>query len=160
MVLPLLPSAIRILRHLLHIGSTALGSATGIGCTLAGIVAIGTAAWWLAHRGPSPEERERVRRLRLAAIGRIIDGTVTEALPSERDPATILYEYRISGVTYECGQDVSQLRQYLGELRVDLPVQVRYDPYNPANSIVVAESWNGLWHWDHPAGVVGEDEAG
>jgi hypothetical protein len=27
---------------------------------------------------------------------------------------------------------------------MDLPIQIRYDPHNPANSIVVAESWSGL----------------
>ena len=29
-------------------------------------------------------------------------------------------------------------------IRTDLPIQVRYAPHNPANSIIVAESWSGL----------------
>jgi hypothetical protein len=28
---------------------------------------------------------------------------------------------------------------------LDQPLQVRYDPRNPGNSVVVAESWSGLW---------------
>jgi hypothetical protein len=149
---PLSPSAARFLRH-----PVALGPASLTGCAVAGVAAVGVLVWWFQRPRPTPEEIETARRDRLAAIGRIIDGTVTDALPSERDPQTVLYEYRIAGVTYECAQDVSPLQRYTGELRVDLPVQVRYDPDNPGNSIVVAESWNGLWHWEHHA--LGEDES-
>jgi len=39
---------------------------------------------------------------------------------------------------------VTLLAEHVRDIRADLPVQVRYDPHNPANSIVVAESWNGL----------------
>jgi hypothetical protein len=59
-------------------------------------------------------------------------------------PQIILYNYRIAGVTYECAQDVTALAEYVSGVRADLPVQVRYAPHNPANSIVVAESWSGL----------------
>lgn len=120
-----------------------------LGSVVAGIAAAGALWYWLAHRGPTPEQREAIRRQKLAASGRIIDGTVTDAIPSEREPRTILYEYRIAGVTYECGQDVSLLHDRIGDLRIDLPVQVRYDPRNPANSIIVSETWNGLWHWEN-----------
>ncbi len=60
-------------------------------------------------------------------------------------PNTLIYRYRASGVTYECAQDVGgPLSEHVRDVRIDLPVQVRFDPRNPANSIVVAESWNGL----------------
>jgi hypothetical protein len=59
-------------------------------------------------------------------------------------PQIIVYNYRIAGVTYECAQDVTTLAEYVHGIRTDLPVQVRYLPQNPANSIVVAESWSGL----------------
>jgi hypothetical protein len=59
-------------------------------------------------------------------------------------PHIIVYNYRIAGVTYECAQDVSALAEHVHGIRTDLPVQVRYAPHNPANSIVVAESWSGL----------------
>ena len=59
-------------------------------------------------------------------------------------PQIILYNYRIAGVSYECAQDVSMLADRVDGIRTDLPVQVRYAPHNPGNSIVVAESWSGL----------------
>jgi hypothetical protein len=64
--------------------------------------------------------------------------------PEERVPSILIYAYRVSGVSYECAQDVSLLTDLVRHVRIDLPVQVRYDPHNPSNSIVVAESWSGL----------------
>ena len=51
-----------------------------------------------------------------------------------------------AGVTYEGAQDVSPLAEHLRHVRLDLPIQVRFDPRSPADSIVVAESWTGLRH--------------
>jgi hypothetical protein len=94
------------------------------------------------------EEIERNRRDLLANIGRITDGSITDvsAIHDElsRTPQIIIYNYRIAGVSYECGQIVSALPDYVRDIRIDLPIQVRYDPHNPADSIVVAESWSGL----------------
>jgi hypothetical protein len=59
-------------------------------------------------------------------------------------PSILTYVYRVGGVSYECAQDVSLLADHVRNLRIDLPIQVRYDPHNPSNSIVVAESWSGL----------------
>jgi hypothetical protein len=59
-------------------------------------------------------------------------------------PSVLVYAYRVSGVSYECAQDVSLLADYVRHVRIDLPIQVRYDPHNPSNSIVVSESWSGL----------------
>jgi hypothetical protein len=70
--------------------------------------------------------------------------TPIPAPPTTPAPQIIVYNYRIAGVTYECAQDVSMLAEYVHGIRADLPVQVRYAPQNPANSIVVAESWSGL----------------
>ena len=56
----------------------------------------------------------------------------------------IIYNYRIGGVSYEAVQDVTALEEFVRDVRTDLPVQVRYAPHNPANSIVVSESWTGL----------------
>jgi len=138
---PLLQSVVRYLHHPVPFRTPA-----ELGYAVAGVAAAGGLIFWLATRGPSPEVREQLRRQKLAARGRIVDGMVTDATPSESEPAIILYEYRIAGVTYQCGQDVSRLAGFIGDLRVDMPAQVRYDPYNPANSIIVAETWNGLWH--------------
>ena len=99
---------------------------------------------------PSPEEQEAQRRQHLTEYGRIVDGSLIAAAPSDSEPRAVIYQYRIGGVTYERAQDVSTLVSLLGDLRPDYPVQVRYNRANPADSIVVSETWNGLfnklWH--------------
>ncbi|HUZ93999.1 MAG TPA: hypothetical protein VMU57_03730 [Edaphobacter sp.] len=123
-------------------------------------IAIGTAAVagiaWYALRRPRPsaEEIERERRDLLARIGRITDGSITDA-PLQQDgssaePLVIVYNYRIAGVSYECAQDVTYLAEHVRDVRADLPIQVRYDMHNPGNSIVVSESWSGLRLSPHP----------
>ena len=97
---------------------------------------------------PSPEEVEALRRDHLVAIGRLVDGTLVDANPTFADPAVVIYQYRIAGVTYECSQDVSSLAALIHDLDLDLPIQVRYDRANPGDSIVIAESWSGLWSMD------------
>ena len=131
----------------------------------------GATSYLLTRKRLTDAEREQLRRDHLAHIGRITDGSITETQwivpnPNNADPASaptasvdpatsdppppfttpalLLYRYRIAGVTYECAQDVTLLPDYVRQVRVDLPVQVRFDPRNPANSIVVAESWSGL----------------
>ena len=126
----------QVVRHWLIIGSVA-----------AGAVCVATAATlaWLRHRRPTAEQVEERRRQRLAEQGRIVDGVLTDADPAEDEARTIIYTYRIAGVTYECSQDVSMLGDRVKNLRLDYPVQVRYSRENPADSIVVSETWNGLW---------------
>ena len=114
-----------------------------------GIATVASFSWYQKTRvRPTAEELERERREYLAAVGRIVDGSITETLwASDSDvptPSTLIYRYRIAGVTYECAQDVSPLAEYVRHLRIDLPIQVRFDPRNPGDSIVVAEAWNGL----------------
>ncbi len=119
---------------------------TGVAFTLAAIA--GITSLRLTRKRPSPEELERERRNLLASAGRIVDGSITETHwigdDPEPVPSTLTYRYRAAGVTYECAQDVSPLREHVRDLRIDLPVQVRFDPRNPGNSIVVAETWSGL----------------
>ncbi len=84
-------------------------------------------------------------------MGRVIDGTLIDTAPENAAPQALIYRYRVSGVTYECGQDVSTLLALLPDLGeatavFGLPVQVRYDRDNPADSIVISETWNGLWN--------------
>lgn len=121
-----------------------------------GAVGIVSYAWYNARRDePAPDELERARREYLAAAGRIVDGSITEThwLPETREPmpATLVYRYRIAGVTYEAAQDVTPLPEYVRHIRVDLPVQVRFDPRNPGDSIVVSETWSGLRSADERA---------
>ncbi|MCL2660272.1 MAG: hypothetical protein FWD64_07125 [Acidobacteriaceae bacterium] len=115
----------------------------------AGVVAIAVVLWILLHhRRPDADTLERARRERLAAVGRITDGAIVDAPPRVDEPEAarqlILYNYSIAGVSYEAAQDVTTLRERIRDLRTDLPVQVRYEPDNPVNSIVVSESWSGL----------------
>ena len=134
-------------------------AAIGVGV----VAAAGVASYVLTRRKPTAEEIERERRDLLARSGRITDGTIMDTMVMEAHsadpiapemsaqpdgsgltPDIIIYNYRIAGVTYECAQDVTALAEYVHGIRTDLPIQVRYAPHNPANSIVVAESWSGL----------------
>jgi hypothetical protein len=141
----------------------------------------GLTSYLLTRKRLTEAEREQMRREHLARTGRITDGSITEthwladptsdseaasdsnsdsedqpspAHPSHTDtPAVLLYRYQIAGVTYEAAQDVSPLPNLVRQVRVDLPIQVRFDPRNPGNSIVVAEAWNGLrFAYQHPSG--------
>ena len=126
----------QVVRHWLIVGTIALGAACLV--TLAAIA-------FVMSRRPSAKLLEERRRKRLATVGRIVDGSLIDAEPAEDTPKVIIYRYRIAGVTYECSQDVSALGPLVTNLRLDYPVQVRYNRENPADSIVVAETWNGLW---------------
>ncbi len=119
----------------------------------AGLCLGGIALYLKRRKRPSAEELERERRLTLVKTGRIIDGTVLDI--SDLDEAEsghpgglqlILYKYEISGVVYECSQDVSALRNFVDiyACRLSFPCSVRYDPHQPENSIIVAENWTGL----------------
>ncbi len=125
-----------------------------------GVTAVtGIALYVYFNRRPDPKEIERQRRLFLAQRGRITDATLVDTGLNQRSesgfaahgagagdepPSVLQYQYRVAGVGYESSQDVSLLAEYVRHVRVDLPIQVRYDPNNPGNSIVVAESWSGL----------------
>ncbi|HZY63682.1 MAG TPA: hypothetical protein VFE38_14270 [Edaphobacter sp.] len=107
----------------------------------------GIALYALTRKKIDPEEIERQRRDLLANTGRITDGTITDPFLQTGEGAErriIVYNYRIAGVSYECAQDVTTLTEHVHDIRADLPVQVRYDPHNPGNSIIVAEVWSGL----------------
>jgi len=132
-----------LLRHPLGIAAVTAGSAA-----LAGI-----AAYLMLRRRITPEQFEERRRTRLSALGRIIDGTLIDTAPQTYPgeiPSALIYRYSIAGVTYECGQNISTLLPLLPDLDPSAtlfgtPVQVRYDRDNPADSIILSETWNGLW---------------
>ena len=116
------------------------------------IVLLGLLTWlFIRWRTPSAEEVERRRRERVATMGRICDGVIVDARTLNGEdsisptPEVLVYSYRLAGVTYNCAQDVSRLADRVVGFRIDQPIQVRYDPRNPGNSILVSESWSGLW---------------
>ena len=68
------------------------------------------------------------------------DATLVEVSDS-----LVFYSYGVRGIEYTASQD---LARFLGETAADFAgvssMSVKYDPRNPANSIVVAEEWSGL----------------
>jgi hypothetical protein len=89
----------------------------------------------------TPEQRERRRRFKLTARGKMGDAMLTEVRED-----LLFYSYGVRGAMYAASQDVSALREHVPrDLSVALgPVVVKYDPKNPANSIVLSEDWSGL----------------
>lgn len=143
---PVRPS-IQHMTHLIHGINPRMAGGVATGVAVAG-----TALWfYVRSRRPTAEEIERRRRDRLATVGRITDGVLIDARTlngeetTANSPEVLIYSYRLAGVTYDCAQDVSKLPDRVTGWRLDQPLQVRYDPRNPGNSVVVAESWSGLW---------------
>lgn len=126
-----------------HVYGAAAALALGAGAVL----------YMVFRKRPSSDELERQRRESLVRTGRIIDGTVLDIADlSEEESARpggmqlVMYKYEVSGVVYECSQDVSTLRDYIDihSMRLDFPCSVRYNTHQPTNSIIVAETWSGL----------------
>jgi hypothetical protein len=116
-----------------------------------GVLVLGSAGAWLALRKkPTAEELERERRRFLVQSGRIVDGMLLDVCEMQAEDGRaltmLLYNYRISGVDYECSQDITLLPNVVdaAQVRAGFPCSVRYQPGNSQNSIVVAESWSGL----------------
>src|SRR5579872_239581 len=102
------------------------------------VAAIGYRAWQRSRI--TPEERERQRRADLVAFGKMGDATLVEFRED-----FVFYCYDVRGVEYTACQDISLLKQHMpADLSTVGPVSVKYDARNPANSIVVAEAWNGM----------------
>ena len=115
------------------------------------ILALVALGLWLAFRKRlTPEEIEQQRRLFLAQVGRLVDGMLLDINNVEAEDGRMLtmliYEYRIAGVDYECSQDLTYMSDVVNveQIRPGFPCSVRYQPGNPQNSIVVAETWTGL----------------
>jgi hypothetical protein len=110
----------------------------------------GFATWLVLRKRPTPEELERQRRDFLVQSGRIVDGMLLDCYEvkteEDRDLTMLLFNYRIGGVNYECSQDVTFFGDEFSasKVRAGFPCSVRYQPGNPQNSIVVAETWSGL----------------
>ncbi len=137
-----------------------------LGIVVASISAVAVAAVWawrtVRQRRKDPIEIERLRRLGVNACGRIVPGRIVELMEPVTNglvEAILLYEYEVSGVTYEAAQDVSALPEIVAAAPY-LPGQtasVKFDPKRPTNSILACEVWHGFPDLDrrrsqHPPG--------
>jgi hypothetical protein len=93
------------------------------------------------RKKPTPEELEARRREWLSKQGKLAGGEILEVQEN-----LISYHYDVRGLSYSTSQDVSALQDRLPEDRWSIVggVGVRYDRENPANSIVLSETWTGL----------------
>jgi hypothetical protein len=101
-------------------------------------------AVYLMLRGRSrltPEEIERRRRLSIQAGGKMGDGEMIDV-----NGNSLVYSYSVAGVNYTAAQDATELRAMLPPDPMSLlgPISLKFDPRNPANSIVLCEQWSGL----------------
>lgn len=94
-------------------------------------------------RKPSPEEMERQRRSQIHQLGKVGDGEIIDFDP---ETAVITFEYSVAGVIYTAAQDASTLQPMLPEDPMSMvgPISIKFDPHNPANSIILCEAWSGL----------------
>jgi hypothetical protein len=121
-------------------GSGFSESSSQIIAAILAVVAI--AAAYLSFRRRMPDtERERQRRLTINRYGRMTDGYVTEFIDG-----VIHYSYTAGGLGYFTTQDVSMLPSMMAlEFSEVLgPATIKYDPKNPANSIIACEGWSGV----------------
>jgi hypothetical protein len=121
-----------------------LSAAGALALALAGVLVVlggvlGMRAWKRSR--VSPEERERLRRATLVARGKMGDANLVEVRDNH-----LFFSYDVRGVQYTASQDVSKLTNFMPpDLSVAIgPVAVKYDPRNPANSVVLSEEWSGL----------------
>ena len=119
--------------------------------SVAALALLGAASvWFLKRKRPTEEELELKRRQTLVQLGRIVDGMLEDinelTADDGREVKFLVFSYRIGGVDYECSQDITHLAEIVDttQIRLGFPCSVRYQPGNPQNSIVVAETWSGL----------------
>jgi hypothetical protein len=130
------------------------GAVQAVTFALAGVLAVllailGYRAW--RDSRVTPVERERRRRVALAARGKVGDAVLVEIRED-----LLFYTYAVRGVEYTASQDVSALAERAPRDYSSIEsVSVKYDQRNPANSIVLAESWSGL-RLRHEAGAEGD----
>jgi hypothetical protein len=120
-----------------------LGVPAGVLAVFVAVIILCAAAIvWLAFRRPTtPEELERRRRLAIYRGGKMGDGEIVDV-----EAASIVYSYSVAGVGYTASQDVTGLEGKLpaDKMAIIGSVSIKFDPRNPANSIVLCEEWSGL----------------
>ena len=134
------------------------GTVQAVALALAGLLTVllatlGYRAW--RDSRVTAEERERRRRDALAARGKMGDAVLVEIRED-----LLFYTYAVRGVEYTASQDVSALTERVPRDYSSIAsVVVKFDPRNPANSIVLAEGWSGL-RVEHVAGAADDSHNG
>lgn len=128
---------------------TRLAFVVAAGAVAAGAAAVGLACvrWARKRKSVSPDEAERLRRLRVNRAGRIASAQVVDLIEDTEKPRrVVVYRYEVAGVTYEAAQDVLAFSEagFSGESLAGLSSSVKYDPQKPMNSIIACEEWSGL----------------
>jgi hypothetical protein len=84
-------------------------------------------------------EDEASRIARLSKTGRMTDGNIIDAVSDNTGRITqVTYTYMLAGVLYESSQALTdQQQQHSNDYVPGKQIVVRYDPRQPANSIVV-----------------------
>ncbi len=84
-------------------------------------------------------EDEASRIARLSKTGRMTDGNIIDAVSDNSGRITeVTYTYMLAGVLYESSQTLNDLQQQRSnDYAPGKQIVVRYDPRQPANSIVV-----------------------
>lgn len=116
------------------------GIALGAACVLAAVLIYVVQK---RRKRPSPEELERRRRVQIHQTGKMGDGEIVDVA---KESWSIVYSYSVAGVVYMASQDVTALQTALPTDVMTMvgPISVKFDPRNPANSIVICEEWSGL----------------
>jgi hypothetical protein len=115
-----------------------------IAAVLGGATAVALGSWGIYRyiKGrPGAAELERRRRIALHARGKMGDANLLEYREH-----VVFYTYEIAGVEYAACQDLAGLELLLPPDRWSTvgPASIKYDPRNPANSMVLCEEWSGL----------------
>ncbi len=108
------------------------------------LVVAGALGWGLRSHyknRPTPAELERRRRAMINAHGKMGDAQIVEI-----QGAVAIYSYAVRGVEYTASQDLSALQASLpaDPWKAVGAATLKYDPRNPANSIIVSERWSGI----------------
>jgi hypothetical protein len=84
-------------------------------------------------------EDEASRIARLAKTGRMTDGNIIDAVSDDSGHITqVTYTYELAGVLYESSQALTDhQQQHSFDYAPGKQIVIRYDPRQPANSIVV-----------------------
>jgi Protein of unknown function (DUF3592) len=84
-------------------------------------------------------EDEASRVARLSKTGRIAEGSILDVIADSNGLFTqVCYTYTLAGVQYESSQELSrEQQQRASDYGPGTHIIVRYDPRQPANSIVV-----------------------